>query len=419
MTGREPPPWQAGGQRWVVLGTWFLASVSGFMVLSTLGILLPAVSEELGLSPTQQGLLGSAAYWGNLVLAIPLSWWMSRYGPKALTTATLLLGTLLIFVQTWAPTFWVLLAARLAFGVSIIAREPARALLIRQWFRPEEAVLANSVSNVLFGVVVGGGLLATPFILDSLGDDWRLTLQIFGGLFALITVSWVVLGRERATPEFSERSLPREAGLIKSAISHRDLWVAGFGFIGAVMAWSAFLSFYPTLMLDRYEISLRWIGAILAVGIFVGGVTGLAVGYLVMTRDLRKGLLQVFGVLMVLTYVGMTATGSMPLLMAASFANGVAWGFFPILYTVPFQLRGIRPREIAVAIAFLTVMTSLGFLLGPLATGFLQEATDLRTALQIVSLSAVSLTVTGIVLRPVSTSEVIRDSDRLAAQGEH
>ena len=418
MTGREPPPGQAGRQRWVVLNTWFLASVSGFMVLSTLGILLPAVSEELGLSPSQQGLLGSAAYWGNLVLAIPLSWWTSRYGPKALTTVTLLLGTLLIFAQAWAPTFWVLLATRLAFGVSIIAREPARALLIRQWFRPEEAVLANSVSNVLFGVVVGGGLLATPIILGSLGDDWRLTLQIFGGLFALITVLWVVLGRERATPEFSERQVPREAGLIKSAISHRDLWVAGFGFIGAVMAWSAFLSFYPTLMLDRYEISLRWTGAILAVGVFVGGITGLAVGYLVMTKDRRKGLLQVFGALMVITYVGMTATGSIPLLMASSLANGIAWGFFPILYTVPFQLRGIRPREIAVAIAFLTVMTSLGFLLGPLAAGFLQEATDLRTALQIVSLSAVSLTVTGMVLRPVSTSEVIKDSDGLAVRIE-
>ena len=388
------------------------------MVLSTLGILLPAVSEELGLSPSQQGLLGSAAYWGNLVLAIPLSWWTSRYGPKALTTVTLLLGTLLIFAQAWAPTFWVLLATRLAFGVSIIAREPARALLIRQWFRPEEAVLANSVSNVLFGVVVGGGLLATPIILGSLGDDWRLTLQIFGGLFALITVVWVVLGRERATPEFSERQVPREAGLIKSAISHRDLWVAGFGFIGAVMAWSAFLSFYPTLMLDRYEISLRWTGAILAVGVFVGGITGLAVGYLVMTKDRRKGLLQVFGALMVITYVGMTATGSIPLLMASSLANGIAWGFFPILYSVPFQLRGIRPREIAVAIAFLTVMTSLGFLLGPLAAGFLQEATDLRTALQIVSLSAVSLTVTGMVLRPVSTSEVIKDSDGLAVRIE-
>ena len=42
-------------------------------VMSTLGILLPAISLELSLSPAQQGLLASSAFWGNLVLAIPLS----------------------------------------------------------------------------------------------------------------------------------------------------------------------------------------------------------------------------------------------------------------------------------------------------------------------------------------------------------
>ena len=70
------------------------------------------------------------------------------------------------------------------------------------------------------------------------------------------------------------------------------------------------------------------------------------------------------------------------------------------------------------AVAFLTVMTSLGFLLGPLATGFLQEVADLRTALQIVSLSAISLTVTGIVLRPLSAADVSGEAGELAVEGE-
>jgi len=80
------------------MGVWLTASVSGFMIMSTLGILLPAISEDMDLSPTQQGMLGSAAFWGNLTLAIPLSWWTSRYGPKILTTVTLLLGTGFLFL---------------------------------------------------------------------------------------------------------------------------------------------------------------------------------------------------------------------------------------------------------------------------------------------------------------------------------
>ena len=55
------------------MGVWLFSSVSSFMVLNTLGILLPAISADLDLSPSQQGLLGSASFWGNIALAIPLS----------------------------------------------------------------------------------------------------------------------------------------------------------------------------------------------------------------------------------------------------------------------------------------------------------------------------------------------------------
>ncbi|MCI0787667.1 MAG: hypothetical protein J4O09_15275, partial [Chloroflexi bacterium] len=109
MTGATETTIQVTPYRWVVIGVWLMGSVSGFMIMSTLGILLPAISLELSLSPAQQGLLASSAFWGNLVLAIPLSWWASRYSAKLLTTVTLVLGTVFLFLQGWAPVFGVLL----------------------------------------------------------------------------------------------------------------------------------------------------------------------------------------------------------------------------------------------------------------------------------------------------------------------
>ena len=162
-------PKQVSDYRWVVMGVWLIASVSGFMVMSTLGILLPAISEDMDLSPTQQGLLGSAAFWGNLALAIPLSWWTSRYGPKILTTVTLLLGTGFLFMQGFAPVFAVLLIGRLAFGITVIARQPARAFLMQQWFPQREVIMVNSISNAMFGVVVGAGWRRLPSSLAPWG----------------------------------------------------------------------------------------------------------------------------------------------------------------------------------------------------------------------------------------------------------
>ena len=335
--------------RWLVVGLWMVASVSGFMVLSTVGILLPSISADLHLSPSKQGLLGSAAFWGNITLAIPMSWWTSRFGPRALTAVTLALSTAALFLQGWAPAFAVLLLGRLAFGITIIARQPARVALTQQWFAAREFVLVNSMSNVLFGVVVGGGLLAAPLILAAFGDSWRATLNTFAGLFGALTILWILLGRERRTGEASTRELVRDLSVIRGALGFRDLWVVGLGFLGANFAWSAFLSFYPSLMLDRYGLALTWSGAILAVGVLVGGGIGLGFGLMVMKMGNTNALLKILGVLMAATYAAMTLVGNVPVLMALTILNGIAWGFWPLLFTVPFHLPNIRPREVAVA----------------------------------------------------------------------
>ncbi len=183
--------------RWTVISIWLLTSVSSFMVLNTLGILLPAISAELSLSPSQQGLLGSASHWGNIALAIPLSWATSRLSPKLLTAAAITLATFCLFLQAWAPVFFVLLIGRLLFGIANNAQQPARALLTRHGFPPKEVIFVNGLSNVFFGLVVGGGLVLAPVILSMVDGDWRTTLRIFGFYFAGLTILWLILGKTR------------------------------------------------------------------------------------------------------------------------------------------------------------------------------------------------------------------------------
>ena len=395
---------QFSSYRWVVMVIWMVSSVSGFMVVSTFGILLPEITAELGISPTQQGVLGSAAFWGNLTLAVPLSWLFSRFSPKTLTTVTMVFSTVFIFVQASAPVFAVLLFGRLAFGFSVIARQPAQAILMQQWFPPREFVRVNAVGNTMFGLVVGGGVATAPFILSSLGNDWRMTLGVFGGLLALETVLWVVLGRENSGRVAGARSEALDIDIIRRAFRYRDLWITGFGFLGATLSFFAFISFFPTMALEHYSIPLRWSGSLLALGIVMGGISGLGVGYVATLTRQDKVLLGVLGALMAYTFAAMPLTGSVPLLLLFNFLNGVAWGFWPILYTVPFHLQGIRPREVAVAVGFIAMMVSLGSTLGPLATGLLQERFgDLRLALLIVSATPLSLTTAGILLRQGSS----------------
>ena len=286
------------------------------------------------------------------------------------------------------------------FGISNIAQMPARVLLTRQWFPPKEVILVNGLSNVLFGLVVGGGLVAAPVVLDLTDGDWRITLRVFGLYFAGITVLWTILGRERTNQADQDVVMPQGLDVVKDALGHRDLWIGGLGFVGSTLSFGAFLAFYPTLMLEEFGISLRLTGGILALGVVVGGIGGMAIAWAASTFGRQGAFLQVLGVLMIGTNVGMVLTGSVPALFVLSFFNGVAWAFFPILVTVPFHLPGIRPRELAVAFAFTMMMTSVGTSLGPLITGFLQEALDdLKMALFLISFTSISLVIAGGTLR--------------------
>ena len=389
------------GHRWTILGLLLVASVAAFMMAITVGVLLPSISADLDLSPTQQGILGSSAFVGNLFLALPLSWWTSQFRPKILATATLVAGALLMSVQAWSPTFIVLLVGRLGFGITTMAREPARALLMYQWFAPREFIVVNSVYNALFGIVVGGGLAATPFILSGVGDSWRTVLLAFAVAIVALIALWMVIGQERE-PDAEITRRGGQVELLKRVLKYRDLWIAGLGFTGATMGWAAFLNFYPTMMLTTGDMSLNWSGAILGLGILVGGIAGILLSFAVMSIGVgrRKNVLQLLGLLMVVTYLVMIQIDSIPMLLLVSALNGVGWGFWPILSSVPFYIPGIRPREVAVGTSLVMTLGSLGTFLGPLITGILQDRTDdLGLALTIVCFAPLSLTIVGTVLR--------------------
>ena len=388
--------------RWAIMGLWLLSSVAGFMMVISVGLLLPSISADLGLTPTQQGFYGSAAFLGNLFLTLPISWWVSRYRPKILTTVTFTLSSALMFVQSWGPNFGILLLGRLGFGISTLAREPARVLLMHRLFTPREFILVSSVYNLLFGLVVGGGLVLTPIILSRVEDDWRSVLLTFAVTLGVLAVLWTVLGSDGEEGSESEQRESEHSdedgrlGIIKRVLGYKELWIAGAGSMGTTMAWSSFVNFYPTLMLDVYDVSLNWTGLLLAIGIATGGPSGVALSRIVplVSGSRRGNILQAIGVTMVGTYLAMTLTDSIPLLIVITLVSGVAQGYWPVLNSIPFYLPGIRPRESAVALSFMMTLGTFGVATGPALVGALQDRLgDLRLAMMIISFAPLLLVI--------------------------
>jgi hypothetical protein len=68
----------AGRYRWILLSVYLFASSAPLLVQFSLGVMLPDISDDLGLSDAEQGVLGAVGWLGTLLLYLPLTAWYWR-----------------------------------------------------------------------------------------------------------------------------------------------------------------------------------------------------------------------------------------------------------------------------------------------------------------------------------------------------
>ena len=380
-------PGQKHGFRYVVLT--FLGVNNGFNVLFvlSLGVMLPTLSADLGLSPSQQGALGSSSLFGNLLFALPSSILLSRLSGRVVLLGSLVAMGLFGLGQAWAPMFVVLLLSRLFFGLAAASMHPARTVLINQWFPPRDVILANGIFNGTYGPAAVLALILTPFLLLWLDGSWKTIIAAYSFAILGVGVAWTLVGFLRRQTYSPSAGDSLQLNIRKTLGRHKELWIVGFGMLGMNLMWSSFVTFWPTMLLDNYGISVRASGFIFGFAAVLEGLGSVTVGYLVAKwgrSNLMGPAIAVFGLMITLGAVGMAATGSIPWLVVFGAVHGIGFSLVPFVWTLPYRFPGFGSREIAVAMGFIETCLLTGGAVGPTLTGFLQESTgDLQLSLLI------------------------------------
>ena len=180
---------------------------------------------------------------------------------------------------------------------------------------------------------------------------------------------------------------------VRSALRYPELWLLALGVLGIELTFSSFGTFWPSLMLDRYDIPIKTTALLWAIAGMVAGPAALGISLLVNRTGKRRTALRMGGIFVSATTIALLYSGSFPVLVVLSLLNGLSVTFFPVVMTIPFQLKGIRTREIATAAGFLNAAMMVGSVAGPVVAGLLHEASgDQRLALTITGLAGVLLT---------------------------
>ncbi|MFQ5875837.1 MAG: nitrate/nitrite transporter [Dehalococcoidia bacterium] len=367
--------------RWLVIGLLTLVLSATFSVNLILGLLLPDISSDLNLSPSQQGWLGSSSLIAILLLGVPVSSWCSRYRPwRVLGIASLSVAGF-VFLQARVPTFAALLVGRVGVGFASTVSQAPRMLLVRQWSSQQQVLKTNGIMAGIADVSLGLALLITPFILVWT-DAWEDTLYVWAVICLIIAVAWLVLGKERVTKDYRESVAAQSGSPLNVILRYRQIQVLGLGVGGYITTESAFSVFWPTLAQEQLEIPSVVIGVAFGMLFFTAAPAEVLTTVLPWLTRKRFTILAVCALVSTVAHLGLIFTGSVPVVLTLFVLVGASISFFPVMTTMVFHLPDIKPREVAVGVSFIYTLASLGSATGPLLVGFLQEATgDLRTAL--------------------------------------
>ena len=400
-------PEYIGPYRWVIVSSVTALTGAHLALIYIIGLLLPDIVDDLDLSPTEQGWLGSSVLLANLVLAIPLNTLISRYRPWRVIAIMSLAAACFGLLQGWSPILAALIIGRVGVGLCFAATMAPRALMLQQWSTQQRIALTNGAWVSGVDVVMGIGFLVTPFILDWVGN-WQ-GVYYFWGFFSLgLAVVWLVFGRERPTGEYRQRMESQLESPLTVFRKYPELWIIGIGMFGGMTANTGFQTFWPRLADEQLHIDPKIVALTLALQAIATAPLGFLVNAVPRFVGRQTLILAVGGVAVSASYIALLFATSTPLVLLLGVAEGLSRAYFPVLMTMVFLLPRVKPREAGIGLAFIETCIWGGGALGPVVVGFVEEATgDLRTAVLVICFAP-------LVLVPASLLLVFRRWDPFA-----
>ncbi len=353
-----------------------------------LGIFLPFISDDLGLTPLEAGLL-QGVWWITAALAIlPFGIWLSRFRPVPMNLVSLLLVTPFLFAQALAFNFVSLFLARFFAALFHMIGLAARPMLFQQWAARRQYTLINAVGlsqhSLLLAVAISTGAL----LIAALGS-WRLAYVVQGAFLMAQLLAWIVTARESRAPalELNQALESARQTPLSALRAYPQGWLVGLVMFSLSATWTAIVTFLPTLMLEERRIPISLGGPLLGF-LYYGLIPGaLAGGLINRWTSNRRLLLTVPASLNVLLALGISLIhGTVPLAVLIA-GMGLVWVAVPALEMLPFEFEGIAPREVTAISALVVTLSALGFAAGPMITGTVAQLTgSLQTGLVAMSL---------------------------------
>lgn len=180
--------------RWVVLALMFTLYTIAFADRANIGIALPHIKDEFGLTNAQAGLVAgmfSAVY---AICQFPSSLAVKRLGVNRAVPIFMILSSGAAALGGIATSFFMLKASRILLGIVEAPLAISMTTTINSWFPPREKGTAAGIfmASTKFGPVIVPPLGA--LIIASFG--WRYVFFVFAAPGVILAIMWFLMVKD-------------------------------------------------------------------------------------------------------------------------------------------------------------------------------------------------------------------------------
>lgn len=288
--------------QWIAVSFLMMAGIINYLDRSTLSIANHAVSEELGLSASQMGLLLSAFSLSYAFAQLPVGAMLDRFGSRIMLGLGMFVWSAAQLAGGFVNSLHQFLWARVLLGIGEAPQFPAGAKVVSEWFNVRER---GGPTGVFIASTTIGPALAPPILtVLMLTLGWRHMFALMGLFGIAVAIGWYLIYRNRSEVELDADEAayldegeaptpnrPRKGLSLAewgSLFRHRTSWGMILGFMGVIyMVW-LYLTWLPAYLEHERHLTIAKTGWVVAIP-YVFGTVGMAGSGYLADALLRRG----------------------------------------------------------------------------------------------------------------------------------
>jgi len=370
---------------WVVFMLWFVCFFN-YADRQAIFSVFPLLKQEMGLSDIQLGIVGAAFMWVYAGFGAIAGIVGDRFQRKTLIIGGLIFWSLVTIGTALSTNYVHLVICRALEGFGEAFYFPASMSLLSDYHSKETRSKAMSFhqSSVYAGTIAGGTVAG--FMGQYYG--WHTSFYLFGGLGVLLGVILLgflkepVRGQSEVNEEIEDGShvlLDLKQGNIfdniKQVFKQPMVWVLVAVFVGANFVASIFLTWMPSFLYNKFNMSLSMAGLNATFYLQMASVLGVISGgfladKLVKTYRGGRMMAQSIGLMMGVPFIFLAGwTLSIPILILAL----IGFGYFKGLYDANIWASlhdVVKPKNRATAVGFMNSIGWFGGGIAPIAIAY-------------------------------------------------